>query len=214
MRHGTASTILNRIVMFGKIPSFNAALTIGLVAGGPLLVFATFYAMKPIQGGTAALRFILTADLIYVLFITTLLIRRLVQIASARRAQSAGSRLHFRLTTTFGVIALFPTVLVAIFAMLSINQALEGWFSDRVRGAVGASLTAAQAYQTQTRGGLIEDINVFAEKLNNFAENGIFSNGNLDPDTQLSPELSKIKAQFERGLKEIYIIDNLSLIHI
>ena len=120
MRHGTASTILNRIVMFGKIPSFNAALTIGLVAGGPLLVFATFYAMKPIQGGTAALRFILTADLIYVLFITTLLIRRLVQIASARRAQSAGSRLHFRLTTTFGVIALFPTVLVAIFAMLSL----------------------------------------------------------------------------------------------
>ena len=212
MRHGTASTILNRIVMFGKIPSLNAALTIGLVAGGPLLVFATFYAMKPIQGGTAALRFILTADLIYVLFITTLLIRRLVQIASARRAQSAGSRLHFRLTTTFGVIALFPTVLVAIFAILSINQALEGWFSDRVRGAVGASLTAAQAYQTQTRGGLIEDINVFAEKLNNFAENGIFSNVNLDPDTQLSPELSKIKAQFERGLKEIYIIDNLGVL--
>ena len=51
MRQGTASIILNRIVMFGKIPSFNAALTIGLVAGGPLLVFATFYAMKPIQGG-------------------------------------------------------------------------------------------------------------------------------------------------------------------
>ena len=110
MRHGILSFILNRVVEARKNSSVNMAFTIGLVLCGPLLVFATFYALKPIEGGHAALRFILTADLIYILFITMLLFRRLVQIAAARRAQSAGSKLHFRLTTTFGVIALFPTV--------------------------------------------------------------------------------------------------------
>ena len=209
MRQGTVSFILSRVVEACKNPSLNAALTIALVLGGPMLVFATFYAMKPIEGGHAALRIVLTADLIYILFITTLLFRRLVQIASARRAQSAGSKLHFRLTTAFGVIALFPTVLVAIFAILSVNQALEGWFSDRVRGAVGSSLDAAQAYQKQTQKGVTEDITIFAKKLNDLTKNDLFFRGNLDQDTQLSPELIKIKTQFERGLKEIYIIDNL-----
>ena len=214
MRHGILSFILNRVVEARKNPSLNVAFTIGLVLCGPLLVFATFYALKPIEGGHAALRFVLTADLIYILFITTLLFRRLIQIAAARRAQSAGSKLHFRLTTTFGVIALFPTVLVAIFAMLSVNQALEGWFSDRVRGAVGSSLDAAQAYQNQARKGLKEDITLFASNLNNLTKSYIFRRGNLDQDTQLSPELIKIKNQFERGLKEIYVIDNLGKIRL
>ena len=214
MRHGILNFILNRAVDARKNPNLNVAFTFGLVFSGPLLVFATFYALKPIEGGHAALRFVLTADLIYILFITTLLFRRLVQIASARRAQSAGSKLHFRLTTTFGVIALFPTVLVAVFAMLSVNQALEGWFSDRVRGAVGSSLDAAQAYQNQAKKGLKEDITIFANNLNNLAKSYVFMRGNLDQDTQLSPELTKIKTQFERGLKEIYVIDNLGKIRV
>jgi len=39
-----------------------------------------------------------------------------------------------------------PTVLVAVFATFTINIGLEGWFSDRVRLALGNSVDAAQAY--------------------------------------------------------------------
>ena len=56
MRQGSVSFILNQVVEACKKPSLNAALTVGLVFGGPMLVFATFYAMKPIEGGHAALR--------------------------------------------------------------------------------------------------------------------------------------------------------------
>ena len=208
MRHGFVSSLLDRIADLRESASFNSGLTFGLVATGPMLVFFTFYLMQPIQGGRGYLRFVLTADFVYILFITTLLIRRIVQLAADRRAESAGSRLHFRLTTAFGVIALFPTVLVAIFAVLSINQALEGWFSERVRSAVGASLSAAQAYQTQIRNGLMADTRVFAQQLNDF-NNNRFQNGNIDTDSQLSPELTRLQTEFERGLKEVYIINNM-----
>ena len=208
MRHGFVSSLLDRIADLRESASFNSGLTFGLVATGPMLVFFTFYLMQPIQGGRGYLRFVLTADFVYILFITTLLIRRIVQLAADRRAESAGSRLHFRLTTAFGVIALFPTVLVAIFAVLSINQALEGWFSERVRSAVGASLSAAQAYQTQVRNGLMADTRVFAQQLNDF-NNNRFQNGNIDTDSQLSPELTRLQTEFERGLKEVYIINNM-----
>jgi two-component system nitrogen regulation sensor histidine kinase NtrY len=208
MRHGFVSSLLDRIADLRESASFNSGLTFGLVVTGPMLVFLTFYLMQPIQGGRGYLRFVLTADFVYILFITTLLIRRVVQLAADRRAESAGSRLHFRLTTAFGVIALFPTVLVAIFAVLSINQALEGWFSERVRSAVGASLSAAQAYQTQIRNGLMADTRVFAQQLNDF-NNNRFQNGNIDTDSQLSPELTRLQTEFERGLKEVYIINNM-----
>jgi two-component system nitrogen regulation sensor histidine kinase NtrY len=208
MRHGFVSSLLDRVADLRESASFNSGLTFGLVATGPMLVFFTFYLMQPIQGGRGYLRFVLTADFVYILFITTLLIRRIVQLAADRRAESAGSRLHFRLTTAFGVIALFPTVLVAIFAVLSINQALEGWFSERVRSAVGASLSAAQAYQTQIRNGLMADTRVFAQQLNDF-NNNRFQNGNIDTDSQLSPELTRLQTEFERGLKEVYIINNM-----
>ena len=208
MRHGFVSSLLDRIADLRESASFNSGLTFGLVVTGPMLVFLTFYLMQPIQGGRGYVRFVLTADFVYILFITTLLIRRIVQLAADRRAESAGSRLHFRLTTAFGVIALFPTVLVAIFAVLSINQALEGWFSERVRSAVGASLSAAQAYQTQIRNGLMADTWVFAQQLNDF-NNNRFQNGNIDTDSQLSPELTRLQTEFERGLKEVYIINNM-----
>ena len=208
MRQGLVSSLLDKMADLRANPQVNSNFTFVLVVTGPLLVFLTFYAMQPIKGGRASLRFILTADFVYILFITTLLIRRIVQLAAARRAQSAGSRLHFRLTTAFGVIALFPTILVAIFAVLSVNQALEGWFSERVRNAVGASLSAAQAYEAQTRNGVISDTKIFAQRLNFLNQNEFFSRS-IDMDSQLSPALTRLQTQFERGFKEIYIINNL-----
>ena len=94
---------------------------------------------------------ILLADLIYVLVIAALVLARVVRLIADRRSKSAGSRLHLRLSGVFMLIALIPTVLVAVFAVLSINIGLEGWFSDRVRSVVGSSLSAAQAYEAVQR---------------------------------------------------------------
>ena len=83
-----------------------------------------------------------------------------------RRSQSAGSRLHMRLTGVFAFVALVPTILVAVFAVLTVNIGLEGWFSERVSNVVGASLSAAQAYEDEQTKGLVEDAKAFAAYLN------------------------------------------------
>ena len=87
MRQGLVSSLLDKMADLRANPQVNSNFTFVLVVTGPLLVFLTFYAMQPIKGGRASLRFILTADFVYILFITTLLIRRIVQLAAARRAQ-------------------------------------------------------------------------------------------------------------------------------
>jgi two-component system nitrogen regulation sensor histidine kinase NtrY len=119
--------------------------TLGLVVLGPVLVLATFLVLGPLDQGARALplRFVLLADLVYVLAIAALVLSQIARLISARRAKSAGSRLHLRLTGVFGLLALIPTVTVAIFAGLTVNIGLEGWFSERVSQVISISVAAA-----------------------------------------------------------------------
>ncbi|MCV2872882.1 PAS domain-containing sensor histidine kinase [Defluviimonas sp. WL0050] len=183
---------------------FQNVMTLGLVVLGPLLAIATFIALGPFGQGAESdsLRLILLADLVYFLALGGMVLARLARMIAARRARSAGSRLHMRLTGIFAGIALVPTILVAIFAGLTVNIGLEGWFSDRVRGVVGTSLTAAEAYQEEHRQDLITDATALADFLNR-AKEATF----LLPDADLRQLLTQGQTQIQRGLREAYVID-------
>lgn len=182
----------------------QTATTLGLVFLGPVLVVATFLALGPLaQGATSPLlRLILLADLVYVLLIAALVLARVARMVADRRSQSAGSRLHLRLSGVFAGVALVPTVLVAVFAVLSVNLGLEGWFSDRVRSVVGSSLAAAQAYEDEQRHDLTEDAQALAAYLNLAKQKTFFLR-----DDQLRPLLSQGQEVIQRGLKEAYLVD-------
>ena len=144
-------------------------MTIGLVVLGPVLTFLTFFILGgPLEQGSSSplLRLILLADLVYVIMVAGLVIQRVTSMIVARRNRSAGSRLHLRLTGVFVALALIPTVLVAVFAVLSINLGFEGWFSDRVQRVLGTSLTTAQAYEEEERSEVLRDGNSLAAYLN------------------------------------------------
>ena len=121
--------------------------TLALVALGPALAFATFYVLGPLDSSASAatLQLVLLADLVYVLLLAALVLSRVARMVADRRAQSAGSRLHLRLTAAFVLMALLPTITVAVFAVLTINIGLETWFSTRVQNVVSASRAAAEA---------------------------------------------------------------------
>ncbi|MCA0940928.1 PAS domain-containing sensor histidine kinase [Salipiger pacificus] len=180
--------------------------TLGLVLLGPVLAVLTFLVLGPLGSGERAtqlsLRLVLLADMVYVLLIATLVLARLVRMISERRAQSAGSRLHLRLTGVFALMALLPTVTVAVFAVLTINIGLETWFSSRVQNVVGASLAAAEAYEEEQRVGLIEDVQALAR----FIDGARRSNFALD-DGDVRQVLGQGQAQIQRGLREAYVID-------
>ena len=187
-----------------RLRRFRNATTIGVVILGPVLVLATFFVLGPLERSATnlTLRLVLLADLVYVLVIAALVMMRIATMVAARRARSAGSRLHLRLTGVFALIALIPTVMVAIFAGLTINVGLEGWFSDRVSGVVGASLSAAEAYQDDQRRDLAEDAEGLADLLNSARAQTVFVS-----DGELRQLLGQGQGQVQRGLREAYIID-------
>ncbi|MFD1913434.1 sensor histidine kinase NtrY-like [Halodurantibacterium flavum] len=179
-------------------------LTLGLVLLAPVLVAATLYAFGPFGRGTSsmALRLIVLADLVYILLVATLVLSRVARMIADRRRRSAGSRLHLRLTGIFASVALVPTVLVAVFAVFTINIGLEGWFSDRVRQVVGASLAAAEAYEGEHRRDLTQDTQALAGYLVSARRASYFMS-----DGDLRQLLTQGQAQIQRGLREAFVID-------
>lgn len=180
------------------------ASTAVLVVLGPVLVGLTITALRPLDqtGRTEVLRLILLADLVYVLVVAALVLARVASMVAARRAKSAGSRLHLRLTGVFGLLALIPTVAVAVFAVLTINIGLEGWFSERVRDVLGNSLSAAEAYEEEHRQDVARDGRALAGYLNTerlqtfFMERG-----------EVRQALARVQPQIERDLTEVFVLD-------
>ena len=177
--------------------------TLGLVVLGPVLALATLMALGPLgERSGNALRLILLADMVYILVVATLVLGQIGRLIAARRAKSAGSRLHLRLIGVFALLALIPTVTVAIFAGLTVNMGLEGWFSERVSRVVSSSLAAAQAYETEQREDLVEDASALGAFLDGTRRATVFMS-----DAELRQVLTKAQPQIQRGLREAYVID-------
>ncbi|SFI71962.1 sensor histidine kinase NtrY-like [Celeribacter neptunius] len=181
----------------------NAA-TLAVFVMGPVLAVLTFLVLGPLDHGPASnvLRGVLLSDVIYVLVVAGLVAQRIARVISARRAHSEGSMLHLRLSGAFVLLALIPTVMVAVFAVVTVNFGLEGWFSDRVRNVVGSSLEAATAYETEHRDGLAEDTRALANFL-------IDSRRQVTilPDGALRQVLNQGQGLIQRGLREAYVIN-------
>lgn len=195
---------MSRVAQLRRRRWIQNAMTLSLVVLGPLLAALTFIVLGPLDQGASALglRLTLLADFIYVLFIAALVMQRVARMIAARRAKSAGSRLHLRLTGVFALLALIPTILVAVFATLSINIGLEGWFSDRVRNVLATSLRAAQAYEEEHRDELQRDGQALASFLNTERQATFFMS-----DGEVRQALGRVQAQIERGLTEVFVLD-------
>ncbi|SDX49180.1 sensor histidine kinase NtrY-like [Roseicitreum antarcticum] len=204
MQRAVDQRVFQRFARFRRTRRVQTISTLVLVALAPVLVFTTLWALGLAQGGLAGteLRLVLLADLVYILVVAYLVLARVARIVSERRSDSAGSKLHLRLSGLFALSALIPTVSVAVFAGLTLNVGLEGWFSDRVRLVVGNSLAAAEAYQEEQERDLTEDTLALAAYLE--AARQAFP---LIDDGQLRQLLSQAQGQVQRGLRVAFVID-------
>jgi two-component system, NtrC family, nitrogen regulation sensor histidine kinase NtrY len=170
---------------------------------GPALALATFATLWGMDGleGRRMLRAVLITDFLYALTVSMVVARRVAEMIAARRRQSAGSRLHMRLVRFFTLIALVPTVLVAVFATITLNFGFEGWFSDRVRDVVSNSLAAAQAYEEEHRVTLRTDATVLGNFLEEQKRRSPLMSGGRVRELLTTGQL-----QMQRALSKAYII--------
>ncbi len=143
-------------------------LAYGLGLAAMLSVVATYAAITgiaPFGPDPGTVLWLLYVNLILVLALGVLVARRLVEVWAERRRGLAGSRLHVRLVLLFGLVAVTPTIIVAVFSALYLNVGIQGWFSDPVRTAVRNSREVANAYLNEHQQNIRADILAMAADL-------------------------------------------------
>src|SRR6185312_7851191 len=112
-----------------------------MIAGGVsgAATFASLVGLKPVEPSTTLTLVLVNIDLLIVVGLALLVARRLFRLWRAHRAGIVGSRLQVRLAVLFGVIAMTPTVLIALFSILFFALGVQNWFAQPVKTAVEES---------------------------------------------------------------------------
>ena len=110
------------------------------------------------------------ANLVVLLLLGAVVSGRVTRVWVERRRGSAGSRLHVRLVFLFSVVAVTPTILVAVFATAFFNLGIQAWFNDRVRTALNEGLEASRGYLEEHRNNIRSDALQMANDLSRAGE--------------------------------------------
>src|SRR5437764_13036378 len=124
-------------------------IAIVLAAAAAASGIATYLALTgapPFGPGPNVVLILLNLDLVLLLALAALVAKRLVEVWLQRRRGLAGSRLQVRLVGLFSLIAVLPTIVVAVFSHLFFSFGVQSWFSDWVRTAISESVAVADAY--------------------------------------------------------------------
>ncbi len=141
-------------VLLGKVVTLVLA-SIALALG--IATFVLLSGGMRLQLQPNALLAMVLANLVVLLLLGAVLAGRVTRVWVERRRGSAGSRLHVRLVMLFSVVAVTPTILVALFATAFFTLGIQAWFNDRVRTALNEGLEASRGYLEEHRNNIRAD---------------------------------------------------------
>jgi len=166
---GTGKSSARRFAIWAGRVNLERKLAIALMLGVVISGTATFAAMTgrfPVAVDAWALLLLLNLDLVLLLCLSAIIVRRLVILWAEHKKGRAGARLHVRFVALFSLVAVTPTIVIATFSVLLFNFGLQGWFSEQVSTAVKESLAVAEAYLEEHRKTISSDVLAIAQDLN------------------------------------------------
>ncbi len=185
-----------RVKVFRKLA---LGLTVASIVVG-LVTFSLIMLRVPVLGGDNTIKALLSLCLFCLVALSVLVSYRLVRIIATRRQGKPGSVLQLRMVAVFSLLAVTPTVIVALFAGLFFSLGVQGWFSERVQRVVDESMQVAKAYLAEHQQAVRADTLAMVNDINREA-----------PRLAGNPQLFNkfIDAQSNaRGLTEALVFDS------
>lgn len=139
-----------------------AVLGVGALALVALPVIAVSAMWYPQLSGAAYLALV-NVNLILLGIVVLFMLRRLLVMFLDRRGRLKTGQLHVRLLGIFSILAVVPTVLVALMAVYLLNLGIESWFSGKVNRALEGSLQVSEAYVAEHERGLVLELQALVQ---------------------------------------------------
>jgi len=165
-----------------------------------IITYALITGDGPQSENGVALRTMLIIDFCVALALIGVIAWRVAMLVLARRARSAGSRLHLRMVRLFTIIAVAPAMLLGLFAAVTVTFSLEGWLNQRVAGVVQNSVSIAESYVRERHQAIRLDASAISSEVVRATPFGVPNQATL------SRVLAKVSQ--ERRLVEVYILNS------
>ncbi|MFG1357912.1 sensor histidine kinase NtrY-like [Xanthobacter pseudotagetidis] len=125
---------------------FIAPLIVGLALASAVATFLVLMGLTSVVPSPAVVVGMLAASGVAVLALMAVIGLEVWGILRARARGRAASRLHVRIVSLFAVIAVVPTIVVAVVASLTLDRSLDRFFSSRTQEIVATAGSVAQTY--------------------------------------------------------------------
>jgi two-component system nitrogen regulation sensor histidine kinase NtrY len=150
-RLGRAAASVAFVRPFIKAPKFWISLAVVIAALlSSVATFLILNGLTYIIPTNSVVLTVLSVNAAFVIAIIGIIGFQVVKLLRARKRQTAGAGLHFRIAGVFSLVALFPAVLLAIFATVSIDRTFDTFFSRNVKSIVNNSVEVAQSYMQES----------------------------------------------------------------
>ena len=194
---GAAGVWRKIVIVLAAAAAASGIATYLALTGAP--PFGAAHGVAPFGSHPGVVLSLLYLDLALLLILAAVVAERLFEVWARQRRGLAGSRLQVRLVGLFGLIAVLPTIIVAVFSYLFFSFGVESWFSDKVRTAISESVAVADAYVVEHQQAIRADALAMAADLDRYA-----TTFQTNPQ-YLAPALTAQAAV--RGLTEAAVLD-------
>jgi two-component system nitrogen regulation sensor histidine kinase NtrY len=121
-------------------------LAAGLAMLSAFLTFVVLADLTPIAPTSDVVATLLLINAFTVILLLGVIAREVWSVVQARRRGRAAARLHVRIVALFAVIAAVPAILVSVVASVTLDRALDHFFSSRTKTVIANSQFVAEAY--------------------------------------------------------------------
>ena len=83
---------------------------------------------------------------------------RVSRIRQQNRRGVAGARIQGRMIALFSMVAIMPSILATIFALIALDRGLEHWFSNHTKAVIGNSSSVTDAYLRRQQSALDSEV--------------------------------------------------------
>jgi two-component system nitrogen regulation sensor histidine kinase NtrY len=132
---------------------------------GGLATYVILSGLSPINPSRQIVWFLFGLNIFMVTGLLAVVGWQLVHVWRQARRGEAGAALHGRLVFLFAGIAALPALLVAVFAIVTLDRGLDSWFSDRTKAIISNTTAVANAYLTEHRDLLRRDVTSIARDI-------------------------------------------------
>lgn len=142
---------------------------------------------------------LLGLNIVIAVALLLVLILRIYRIRRRRNEGIAGAQMQGRMIALFSIIAIMPSILAAIFALVALDRGLDHWFSNHTKTLIGNSTSVTDAYVTRQQNALRSEMDMMARDLSS-------AGGLFERDKTRFAQYLKTQAK-RLGLKQALLID-------